>query len=205
MDEVLSAIDSARAEAMYAAETQRRKRNGKLVAADSHQTALRITKQFYRWLVSTRQIKVSPFEEVRVVGRLKRGKTQLRIDEARKLVAVALQHALKLHIGASAILMQILLGLRPTEARIRVVCDLDDDGRVLGVPFGKTSNAKRRLQVPEALRQVLLLHAHAKSSDSPLLGPPTSRRASALSSRTICPSSVKRPACRVSARTACEA
>lgn len=172
MDEVISAIDSARAEAMYAAETQRRKQNGKLVAADSHQTALRITKRFYRWLVSTRQIKVSPFEAVRVVGRLKRGKTQLRIDEARKLVAVAVQRALKLHIGATAILMQILLGLRPTEAVIRVVRDLDDDGRVLWVPFGKTSNAKRRLQVPEALRQVLLLHAHGKGSDSPLLGAP---------------------------------
>ena len=48
----------------------------------------------------------------------------------------------------------------------------DDEGRVLWVPFGKTQNAKRRLQVPEVLRQILMKHAAGKSPDAPLLGPP---------------------------------
>lgn len=171
LDEVLSAIDNRRAESMYLAETQRRKEDGQLIAVDSHHSMLRTTKTFYKWLVATRQIKVSPFAEVRYVGRPKRGKTQLRIDEARKLVAVALEHASNRKVAPAAILMQIFLGLRPTESVVRAVRDLDDEGRMLWVPFGKTSNAKRRLQVPETLRQVLLLHAEGKSADDPLLGP----------------------------------
>src|SRR6185295_11380491 len=67
--------------------------------------------------------------------------------------------------------MQLFLGLRPTEALIRVVRDLDDGGRVLWVPFGKTSNARRRLQVPEVLRDILLKHVEGKAADAPLLGP----------------------------------
>jgi len=156
---------------MYLAETQRRKEDGQLIAVDSHHSMLRTTKTFYKWLVATQQIKVSPFAEVRYVGRPKRGKTQLRIDEARKLVAVALEHASNRKVAPAAILMQIFLGLRPTESVVRAVRDLDDEGRMLWVPFGKTSNAKRRLQVPETLRQVLLLHAEGKSADDPLLGP----------------------------------
>ena len=51
-------------------------------------------------------------------------------------------------------LLQIFLGLRPTEAVIRQVRDLDDGGRVLWVPFGKTENARRRLQVPTPLSEL---------------------------------------------------
>jgi integrase len=114
----------------------------------------------------------NPFAEVSPIGRPKRGKQQLRIDEARKLVAVAMERAKTLDAGSTAILMQIFLGLRPTESLVRVVRDLDDEGRILWVPFGKTNNAKRRLQIPDALREVLLLHTKGKPTDAPLLGPP---------------------------------
>lgn len=170
--EPLTAIDAERAAQMYFDETKRTKSNGEPIANDSHHLLLRRVKHFYKWAISRRYITQNPFAEVSPIGRPKRGKQQLRIDEARKLVSVAIDRARTLDAGSTAILMQIFLGLRPTEALVRVVRDLDDEGRVLWVPFGKTSNAKRRLQVPDALREVLLLHAKGKPADAPLLGNP---------------------------------
>lgn len=170
--EPLTALDAERAQQMYFDETKRTKSNGEPIANDSHHLLLRRVKHFYKWAISRRYITQNPFAEVSPIGRPKRGKQQLRIDEARKLVSVAIERARTLDAGSTAILMQIFLGLRPTEALVRVVRDLDDEGRVLWVPFGKTSNAKRRLQVPDALREVLLLHAKGKPADAPLLGNP---------------------------------
>ena len=172
LHEPLTAIDGERAAQMYLDETKRTKSNGEPIANDSHHLLLRRVKHFYKWAISRRYITQNPFAEVSPIGRPKRGKQQLRIDEARKLVSVAIDRARTLDAGSTAILMQIFLGLRPTEALVRVVRDLDDEGRILWVPFGKTSNAKRRLQVPDALREVLLLHAKGKPADAPLLGNP---------------------------------
>ena len=172
LDEPLTAIDAERAAQMYLDETKRTKSNGEPIANDSHHLLLRRIKHFYKWAISRRYVTSNPFAEVTPIGRPRRGKQQLRIDEARKLVATAMERAKTLDAGSTAILMQIFLGLRPTEALVRVVRDLDDQGRILWVPFGKTSHAKRRLQIPDALRDVLLLHAKDKPADAPLLGPP---------------------------------
>jgi site-specific recombinase XerC len=172
LDEPLTAIDAERAAQMYLDETKRTKSNGEPIANDSHHLLLRRIKHFYKWAISRRYVTSNPFAEVSPIGRPRRGKPQLRIDEARKLVTTAMERAKTLDAGSTAILMQIFLGLRPTEALVRVVRDLDDEGRILWVPFGKTSNAKRRLQIPDALREILLLHAKDKPADAPLLGPP---------------------------------
>ena len=171
LDDSILTLTAQRAESMYATETQRTKDDGQTIATATHHLVLQRAKHFYAWALSKRYAKLNPFAEIRALGRCKRGKPQLRIDEARKLVAVAMEHAAALKVGATATLMQIFLGLRPTEAMVRVVRDLDDDGRVLWVPFGKTQNAKRRLQVPEALRQILVKHAAGKGATDPLLGP----------------------------------
>ena len=171
LDCVLSSIDTEHAQQLYLDETRRKKANGEPIANDSHHLLLRRVKHFYKWAISRRYVGQNPFSEVRPIGRARRGKQQLRIDEARKLVAAALERAQALDAGSTAILMQIFLGLRPTEALVRVVRDLDDEGHILWVPFGKTRNARRRLQVPDALRAVLLLHAKDKPPDAPLLGP----------------------------------
>lgn len=172
LEEPLAAIDPERALRMYLAETKRLKSDGKPIANDSHHLLLRRLKHFYKWAVAARYIPSSPFAEVRPIGRPRRGKPQLRIDEARRFVSAALIKARALDVGATAALLQIFLGLRPTEAMVRVVRDLDDGGRVLWIPSGKTQGARRRLQVPETLREVLLLHASGKDPESPLLGPP---------------------------------
>jgi site-specific recombinase XerD len=172
LDEPLTVISTERAEEMYLHETRRIKANGEPLAADSQHLLLRRVKHFYKWAVSRRYVERNPFAEVRPIGRPRRGKLQLRIDEARRFVAFAIERAQLLDVGATAALVQIFLGLRPTEAVIRIVRDLDDAGRVLWVPFGKTTNARRRLQVPEVLREILLKHAAGKPADAPLLGPP---------------------------------
>ena len=161
-----------RAAQLYLDETKRKKSNGEAIANDSHHLLLRRIKHFYKWALARRYVQSNPFADVSPIGRPRRGKQQLRIDEARKLVATAMERAKILDAGSTAILMQIFLGLRPTEALVRVVRDLDDEGRILWVPYGKTQNAKRRLQIPDALREVLLLHAKDKAADAPLLGPP---------------------------------
>lgn len=171
LDEPLSALSTERAEQMYLAESQRLKTNGEPIAPDSHHLLLRRVKSFYKWAVARCYVDHSPFAEVCPIGRPRRGKLQLRIDEARCFVGLAMEHASTLDVGATAALMQVFLGLRPTESIIRIVRDLDDEGRVLWVPFGKTDNARRRLQVPDVLREVLLKHAAGKLPDAPLLGP----------------------------------
>jgi integrase len=172
LTEELVAISAERAQQMYVEATRRKKANGEPLAADTHHLLLRRTKHFYKWALSRRYVERNPFAEIRPIGRPRRGKPQLRIDEARKFTHFALGRARTLDVGATAALMQVFLGLRPTEAVVRVVRDLDDEGRVLWVPFGKTQNAKRRLQVPDPLREILLQHAAGKEQDAPLLGPP---------------------------------
>ena len=63
------------------------------------------------------------------------------------------------------------LGLRQGEVTARVARDIDDDGRVLWVPFGKTHNARRRLRIPEQLRPLILRLMATKRADEPLFYP----------------------------------
>jgi integrase len=58
----------------------------------------------------------------------------------------------------------------------RVARDIDDDGRVLWVPFGKTHNARRRLRIPEQLRPLVLRLVATKRADEPLFYPATHQR-----------------------------
>ena len=66
--------------------------------------------------------------------------------------------------------MQVLLGLRTSEVLRRRVRDLDDGGRVLVIPSGKTENARRRLEVPESLSDLLRILVAGKPADSYVFG-----------------------------------
>lgn len=147
-----------------------RQRDGEPIAVQTHHNALKGVKAFFKWAVSRRYVSLDPFAEVKPLGMPRRGKKQFRIDEARRFVEAAQPKAMARDAAAAALLMEIYLGLRPMESLIRVVRDLDDEGRVLWIPFGKTDSSRRRLQVPEPLRQVLLLHAAGKPPEAPLLG-----------------------------------
>jgi integrase len=105
--------------------------------------------------------------EIRVEARRKRGKPQLRLDEARRWLAAALQAALT-EPGALAGAMTLLMGMRASEVAERVVRDLDDQGRLLWIPHAKTAAGVRRLQVPVVLRPLLLALARGRQPNDPL-------------------------------------
>ena len=95
----------------------------------------------------------SPFSAVTPVGKPNAGKTQLRIEEARRFVKAALNdyetHRRPMVLAA---VMALTMGLRASEILQRKVRDLDDDCGMLWIDSGKTRNAKRHLQIPEFLR-----------------------------------------------------
>jgi len=68
---------------------------------------------------------------------------------------VCLEHAEHGDAGAIGALCALYLGLRASEITDRLVRDVDDEGRLLWVPTGKTRKAKRTLEVPEPLRPLL--------------------------------------------------
>ena len=69
-----------------------------------------------------------------------------------------------------------LLGLRASEVTDRVVRDLNDDGRLLWIEFGKTKRSRRTLEVPGLLRPYLLALAKGRAPDAQLISRTISRR-----------------------------
>ncbi len=172
-DRPLTAITPEVAAKLYRDETERIGRFGRPIAACTHRYVLRTAKGFFRFLVEDRKyLAANPFEKVKPIGRVNTGKTQLTIDEARKLNAWLIQRAESGEEGATAVLTQLVLGLRSSEVLGRRVRDLDDGGRALCIPGGKTKNARRSLEIDsEPLRALLQRQTLGKSADDLLFGP----------------------------------
>jgi integrase len=119
-----------------------------------------------------------------IKGRKRRGKSQLRIDEARKLVAEALRAGDPLAFAAATM---VLTGLRPGEVMALKVRDCDDGAAVLWVESGKTAAARRAVEVAAELRPFLAGVAAGRSAfDSLFEHRPRRKRAAQdqLKSRT---------------------
>jgi len=170
-----SALSAPTAGAMYAALTERVSPHTKRkLPVTTHHLHLYVAKRLWKWAMEQGLCKSNPWLNVTPIGRKSKGKPQLRIDEARKLEAVAMQRAKEGDVPALGTLLMMYLGLRQGELAARVARDIDDDGRVLWVPFGKTHNARRRLRIPEQLRPLILrLMATKRSADEPLFYPAT--------------------------------
>ena len=172
-DRALGALSPELAAKRYSDETARVTKFGRPVAACTHRMLLRQTKAFFRWVVDDRRyLSANPFDKVKPIGRVNTGKTQLTIDEARKLNAWLIERAEAGEEGATAVLTQLVLGLRSSEVLGRRVRDLDDGGRALCIPGGKTKNARRSLEIDsEPLRALLQRQTLGKSADDLLFGP----------------------------------
>lgn len=125
------------------------------MAVDTHRNTLNETKTFFRWVVEQKWLGASPVESIKGIGRRKRGKPQLRMDEARRWSDVAFERAAKGDAGAIAAIMTLYMDLRAGEVTSRQVRDLDDGGRVLWIPDAKSEAGRRVLEVPEVLRPLL--------------------------------------------------
>ena len=170
LDQPVSAFTADNAQKLYEAETVKISRFGRVMRAQTHRKLLAVTKLFFHWAVGLKYTRANPFAAVKPVGKVHTGKDQLRIDEARQLTEILISAAKQGEEGAIATYTQLVLGLRSSEVLHREVHDLDDAGRVLWIPSGKTDNARRRLEVPEVLRTFLLAQAKGKPPERLLFG-----------------------------------
>jgi integrase len=195
----LSGLSSQMCGGYYQALRTRDTKYGKPLAVDSHRNILAEAKTFLNWAVGRGYLRGNPLAGVVGTGKRRHGKPQLRIDEARKWQAKALQLASEGQEGAVGALVTLLMGLRAGEVVSRIVRDLDDDGRLLCIPDSKTAAGKRTLQVPEALRSSLLRLAEGRKAGEPLFREPRSQLAEEMGGEDL----QRRRVCRESRRTAC--
>jgi len=141
------------------------------LAVTTHRGRLLLARRVYSWAQKAGLCKQNPFSGVQPIGRENVGKKQLRIDEARRLEALCLTQARAGYTPALGALLMMYLGLRQSEVAARLGRDIDDDGRVLWVPSGKTKNAKRRLKIPELLRPLIQELLQSKRPDELLFYP----------------------------------
>lgn len=168
---LLSALTPAKCAGYYDALRSRVTRTGKGYAVDSHRNMLAEAKSLLRWCVVVKKwLRRNPLEAVEGKGKRKHGKPQLRIDEARRWMAKAIEFADAGEAGAVAAMMALLLGMRASEIVTRVVRDLDDDAQLLWIPDSKTEAGKRTLRVPPALKRYLEELATGKTPEAPLFG-----------------------------------
>jgi integrase len=165
--------------------TQAKTKNGKTMSVDSARNTLAEAKTFLGWAVTKRWARMNALAAVKGVGKRRRGKPQLTVDEARKWMAVGTEMA-EIEDGAVAALMALLMGMRVSEIADRIVRNLDDDGRLIWITDAKTQAGIRRLQVPRQLQPLLKRVAANKQPGDRLFGPKASRYTVPRYVRRIC-------------------
>ncbi len=141
-DRPLAAVTPTLARRMYRDRVQE-------VKTDTHRGELSVTRVFFDWMLEQGWVKTNPFEGIQPEGVRSAGKPTLTIDQSRVFLRKSLDEGTPEGLACALLL---LLGLRASELSDRVVGDVDDGGRVLIVPRGKTRAARRALVIPEVLR-----------------------------------------------------
>lgn len=146
---------------------ERKTKRGKRPRTDTLVGELVAVQGWSAWCVAQGWLRADPFKDIKIKGERARGKAQLRIDEARRFIDVALGESSREGIAAS---MALLMGMRASEIAGRSVRDVDDRGRVLWIERAKTRRGDRHLEVPEVLRGPLLELCAGRKSTEPLFG-----------------------------------
>jgi integrase len=175
--EPLASLTPAKCQALYDAAVPR-------YAAATHHNALDTLKRWLKWAKSRKILQSNPAQEIEAIDRPKRGKKQLTEDEARKLCATAEAHLIRGKKYALLPFACLLLGTRISELLRRQVRDLDRDGTVLVIPFGKTPGAVRRLELPPELVFWMAPHCAGKAPGDLIF--PTSRSLADYWVRALC-------------------
>lgn len=199
MDDELTRISVKRAAEIYERAVQTpTKKTGQPPSAATHRFYLNLAQTFFRWAVRKGYMKSSPFDEVRPVGRVSRGKKQLRFEEASRFISTGLQmFDTRNDTMALASVTALLLGCRAGEVLHARVRDLDCNGTKLwiaprdGEYRGKTHNASRSPDVPEVLQPRLRRLMAGKLPEDYLFGVastgnPKSRQVLHTAVRRIC-------------------
>jgi len=164
LDWPLASLTAERAQYLYIEYTKRQNRyTGKPISVATHQWVLMIAKCWGRWLVKAGALPVNPFASVEPIGKPNVGKAQLTRDEAQRLSQVAVARAQAGDRAAVGVLLMLHMGLRQGEVAARIARDVDHEGQVLIIPFGKTATSRRRLKVPAWLQPYLYSLAMRKA------------------------------------------
>ena len=132
------------------------------LAVDTHRNYLAQARSCLTWAVKQGWLRVSPLAELRGVGKRQRGKSQLRIDEGRRLYRACLELGAAGDDGAVAVAVALVMGLRASEITTRTARDVDDAGRVLWIDDNaaegfapKTDASRRPVNVPCEIQPLL--------------------------------------------------
>lgn len=148
--------------------------DGRKGAVDTHRNGLSVAKAFGAWCAAQGWIKANPFTGIKGRGRRKRGKPQLRIEEARTFMALCLELAPR-DEGAVLALAYLLLGARAGEIVLRQIRDVDDAGRLLWIPDSKTPAGRRQIEIPDVLGPHMLRLCGRRQPAAPLFAHASTR------------------------------
>ena len=167
----LSSLSERRCQSLYdALRTRPSPRTARPLAVDTHRAYLADARSFGRWAVKAKLLRDNPLAQIEGMGRRRRGKPQLRHDEAKAWLRKAQELADGAQPGAVAAMMSLLLGLRCGEIVNREVRDLDHGGSVLWIPDSKTEAGRRMVKVPDTLKRYLLNLSRNKQPHDRLFG-----------------------------------
>jgi integrase len=156
--ETIEQLTPRRCAALYTAYREGR-------AAATHRCTLREAKTFGKWLVEAGHRRRNPFADVKPVGKVRRGKTQLTATEAKRLLDYAVAqataepedyHGTTRRDGAAGTLIVLLTGLCASELIGLQPRDVDELAQTVWVRDGKTDARTRQIVVPEPAWSVLL-------------------------------------------------
>ncbi|MBL8631999.1 MAG: tyrosine-type recombinase/integrase [Polyangia bacterium] len=133
---------------------------------DTHRNALAVAKTFGKWCLERKLLAENPFAAVKPLGKRSRGKVQLTRDEARLWLTEALAQARDGSDGALVASMVLLMGIRPSEALLRLVRDIDDRGTRLRIREAKTRAGDRDPKIPDVLRKLIAARCEGKPRDA---------------------------------------
>jgi integrase len=163
----LTWLTAKRAASLYVQFRTEPTRFDRAPSADSHRNALAAGRSFGRFAKEQGWLPADPFAEVKPIGKRKRGKPQLGLDEARRLIETCMAERSRESI---AVATGFLLGMNSAEVIGRQVRDLDHGGRVLRIRKGKNEHRVRALEVPDDLAAALRELARGRPSAAMLFG-----------------------------------
>ena len=150
-------------------------RTGKAPAVSTHRCRLGQAKNFARWALGKGWLREDPTLGIKGVGKKRRGKVQLSLDEARRLSAICVAEAGRGDLGALATLACMLMAMRSSEIISRVVRDLDDGGKTIRIDDNETvgfqvknESSKRPVRVPKMLQPLIAAAVAGKAPSDPI-------------------------------------
>jgi integrase len=138
-------------------------RQGEVVAVDTRKNMLAVARTFAKWLTEGGHIKPDVFQGLKVAGRRRKGKKQLRFDETDRWYGKALAMAEGGDEGALAVLVAHDGNLRSSEVWSRVVRDLDRHCSLLWVEDAKTPAGNRTVELSPSVAGLLAAKVKGKA------------------------------------------